>query len=177
VQHSFRLRGIPTYVNPVEKLVYDVVANQNKEQGQIYGTSGNFTLKVKKFEVYSGVGYSIGRITDDSENTRPLDHIPPLFARGGVRYKNKFMLLSFAVRHNAWKRIEDYAPGEDNEEYATPEGTYAWTTYNLYSTFKINPKISIDASVENIADFHYRPFSSGVSAAGRNFIIAIRGKF
>lgn len=177
VQDAFTFRGDSTYLNPRDLLIYDVVSNQNKEQGYIYGTSGNFTLKIKKFEAYSGFGYSIGRIVEDGKATRPLDHIPPLFARGGLRYKNKFMLLSFAVRHNAWKRIEDYAPGEDNEEYATPEGTYAWTTYNLYSSFKVRPNVSIDASVENIMDIHYRPFSSGVSAAGRNFIIALRGKF
>ncbi len=56
-------------------------------------------------------------------------------------------------------------------------GSLAWTTYNIYTEYQINDKFSINLSVENIGDLHYRPFSSGVSSAGRNFIIGLRGSF
>ena len=56
-------------------------------------------------------------------------------------------------------------------------GTLAWTTYNCYSDYQINDKFAINFAVENILDLHYRPFSSGVSSAGRNFIIGLRGSF
>ena len=61
-----------------------------------------------------------------------------------------------------------------NEGYA---GSLAWTTYNLYTEYKINDKFSLNLSLENISDLHYRPFSSGVSSAGRNFVIGLRGSF
>ena len=61
-----------------------------------------------------------------------------------------------------------------NQGYA---GALAWTTYNIYTEYKINDKFSMNISLENIADIHYRPFSSGVSSAGRNFIIGLRGSF
>jgi len=32
-------------------------------------------------------------------------------------------------------------------------------------------------AAENLMDLHYLPFSSGISAPGRNFILTIRGKF
>ena len=56
-------------------------------------------------------------------------------------------------------------------------GSLAWMTYNFYGDYHLTEKFSINFAVENIFDLHYRPFSSGVSAAGRNFIIGIRGKF
>lgn len=56
-------------------------------------------------------------------------------------------------------------------------GSLAWTTYNIYTEYKINDKFSVNLSVENIGDLHYRPFSSGVSSAGRNFVIGLRGSF
>ena len=56
-------------------------------------------------------------------------------------------------------------------------GSLAWTTYNIYTEYQINDKFSLNLSVENIGDLHYRPFSSGVSSAGRNFIIGLKGSF
>ena len=156
---------------------YRVQANVNRERGKIIGCSGNFKLKFGKYDAFSGAGYSIGRVIENGVDIGPLDHIPPLFTRAGINYTTNKFRLSAVVRHNGWKHIEDYAGGSDNPELATEDGTYAWTTYNFYSTYYINQKFSIDASVENILDFHYRPFSSGVSAPGRNFIIALRGKF
>ncbi len=56
-------------------------------------------------------------------------------------------------------------------------GSLAWTTYNVYTEYKFSDNLSMNLSVENIADLHYRPFSSGVSSAGRNFIIGLRANF
>ena len=55
-------------------------------------------------------------------------------------------------------------------------GTYGWTTFNLYGTYKFTPNISLDLAVENIGDIHYRNFASGLSAPGRNLIVALRGR-
>jgi len=56
-------------------------------------------------------------------------------------------------------------------------GTYGYTLLNLYTSWQFSEKFSLDLAVENITDIHYRPFASGVSGAGRNFIVALRGKF
>ena len=156
---------------------FEVQSNINKEEGRIIGGSGNFLLKHGRFDAYAGAGYSIGRVIENGEDTGPLDHIPPLFTKGGINFTTEKYRLSYAVRHNGWKRIEDYPEGQDNIEHATEDGTYAWMTHNVYTTYYFNKKFSMDFSVENILDVHYRPFSSGVSAAGRNFIVSLRGKF
>jgi hemoglobin/transferrin/lactoferrin receptor protein len=56
-------------------------------------------------------------------------------------------------------------------------GTYGYTLFNLYTSWQFSEKFSLDLAVENITDIHYRPFASGVSGAGRSFIVALRGRF
>ena len=68
-------------------------------------------------------------------------------------------------------------PRGDSNCEAGFAGSLAWTTYNIYTEYKINDRFSLNMSLENIADLHYRPFSSGVSSAGRNFVFGIKGKF
>jgi hemoglobin/transferrin/lactoferrin receptor protein len=80
--------------------------------------------------------------------------------------------------YNGWKTLDQYnADGEDNPQYATPKGAPAWMTLNLRSGLSINQHIRLQFSVENILDRNYRYFASGFSAAGRNFIFAVRVGF
>ena len=67
--------------------------------------------------------------------------------------------------------------GEDNEQYATPDGMPAWMTLNLSASYKIQKNIDLNFAVENILDTQYRVFASGMNAAGRNFILSLRGNF
>jgi len=78
------------------------------------------------------------------------------------------------VNGNPCNPIEPRGDANCQEGYA---GSLAWTTYNIYTEYQINDKFSLNLSVENIGDLHYRPFSSGVSSAGRNFIIGLSGSF
>ncbi|MEM9921414.1 MAG: TonB-dependent receptor [Bacteroidota bacterium] len=57
------------------------------------------------------------------------------------------------------------------------EGSLAWSTLNFYLSYRLNAKISLNLAVENALDTHYRPFSSGLSGPGRNFIVGLRGRF
>lgn len=68
---------------------------------------------------------------------------------------------------------------DENDEIIGEEflGTYGYTTFNVYTAWQFSEKFSLNFAVENITDRHYRPFASGVSAPGRNFIVALRGKF
>jgi len=48
---------------------------------------------------------------------------------------------------------------------------------NLRSIYNISDKISMTAAIENITNKLYRPYSSGISAPGTNFIFAINYNF
>ncbi|MFN7013394.1 MAG: hypothetical protein ACK4ON_03885 [Bacteroidia bacterium] len=52
-----------------------------------------------------------------------------------------------------------------------------WYTLNFKASCFINKHFALNAGIENIADKLYRPFASGISAPGRNYIITLRVKF
>ena len=80
--------------------------------------------------------------------------------------------------YNGWKKIADYNPsGEDNAQYATPDGTPPWATLNVKTSLHVHKAITLQLGVENIFDRAYRHFASGFSAPGRNFIVALRSNF
>jgi hemoglobin/transferrin/lactoferrin receptor protein len=53
----------------------------------------------------------------------------------------------------------------------------SWYTLNLKSMYKITENFTFTAGLENITDQRYRPYSSGIVAPGKNFILALRAKF
>jgi len=84
----------------------------------------------------------------------------------------------FFVNYAAWKRVKDYNMiGEDNFSYATAEGMPSWYTFNARVSYSITKDISFQLACENILDQNYRQFASNISAAGRNFILTLRGNF
>ncbi|MEM8908899.1 MAG: hypothetical protein AAGD05_13720 [Bacteroidota bacterium] len=134
----------------------------------------------------------------------PLSHIPPLYGQSSLSYQNNRFRIEALVRYSAAKPAEEYevtgafyddegnlfferGGSSDNIEF-TPftvdefgqvnhVGALGWATLNFYSSFKFSERFSIDVALENATDIHYIPFSSGLSAAGRNYIVTLRGTF
>jgi hemoglobin/transferrin/lactoferrin receptor protein len=94
------------------------------------------------------------------------------------KYDPKKCYGEFYSIYNGKKRLIDYNPnGEDNIQYSTPSGTPSWFTVNFRAGFFVEKHTQMQLGVENILDKNYRYFASGMSAAGRNLIIAIRYNF
>ena len=53
----------------------------------------------------------------------------------------------------------------------------AWVTHNLFFNLNYNYFINFDFGIDNIFDKHYRTYSSGISAPGRNIRIGLNLKF
>lgn len=108
----------------------------------------------------------------------PLDHIPPVFGRSGLQFQRKRFQTETFLLFNGWKRLRDYnLEGEDNLQYATPEGMPGWMTLNLRCQVSLSKNLQIQANVENLLDRNYRVFASGLSAPGRSWMIAVRSNF
>jgi hemoglobin/transferrin/lactoferrin receptor protein len=191
----------PFFFNGQDSILYNgvrsqVLANVNANKAYLYGFTAAVYATVKEFTFSSTISYTEGRFqTDASKNSniyekqsngtyalvsrkvssKPLDHIPPVFGKTSLQYeKNKLMVELFAL-YNGWKRLDDFnADGEDNPQYATPDGMPGWFTLNMRSSLKVQKNITIQFAVENLFDRNYRYFSSGFSAPGRNFIVALR---
>jgi hemoglobin/transferrin/lactoferrin receptor protein len=174
----------PFALNGLRTLEYDgvtsqVTANQNMQRATVKGVSLEANVYPSSQWRFQAI-YNItkGRIIDENGNRSPLDHIPPAYGKVSAQWQHKKWRAEVFSLYNGWKRIEEYRlNSEDNEEDATPEGMPAWYTLNVRSSFSLTPSLTIQASVENILDTNYRTFASGVSAPGRNFILALRGNF
>jgi hemoglobin/transferrin/lactoferrin receptor protein len=155
-----------------------VLANQNKRKAYLYGANANlFVDFTKSFSLTSTITFTQGQIVEEEGND-PLDHIPPVIGKTGVVYHYKGFRGELFANYNGWKHIEDYnAGGEDNEQYATPEGMPAWWTLNMRLQYQINKYLLVQAACENISDANYRVFASGISAPGRNVILSVRASF
>lgn len=155
-----------------------VYSSQNKSEAFIYGAYG--TAGVELFHGLSASGtinYTYGRVKEESGNT-PLDHIPPLFGKAALQYRNEKLQGEFSFVFCGKKDIADYRLGaEDNEIYATADGMPAWNTLNLRLSYQALKYLNIQLACENILDTNYRVFASGVSAPGRNFRITLRTDF
>lgn len=172
----FQLNGQSTFLyNGVDVPVF---ANQNVNKAFLYGSQASLTaMPAKGVELTSALTYTFGRLQPPEKEAVPLDHIPPLYGRTGIKFTAaKWKAEAFAL-YNGWKRKEDYNPsGEDNLQYATPEGMPAWYTLNLNVGWNPGERITLQAGMENILDRNYRTFASGFSAPGRNIILAARLK-
>lgn len=150
-----------------------IQANQNFDEGIIYGVSGgvNFTFN-KNVKLSSTLNYTVGKITSTNE---PLAHIPPLFGKTNLIFELPKWDLELYSIYNGWKRIADYDQnGNDNDDEATIDGTPSWFTLNARASYQLNSKLSIQGGILNIMDVHYKTFSSGISAMGRSFNISAK---
>lgn len=156
-----------------------VFANQNVNKAHLFGVNTNLTIDfLPSLRFYSTFNYTRGRMQPDGAAEVPLDHIPPVYGKISLAYTRKMVSAEFYSLYNGWKRIADYNPsGEDNAQYATPDGTPSWYTLNLKTAFTPHRSISLQLGIENILDRNYRYFASGFSAPGRNFIVALRTNF
>lgn len=156
-----------------------VFANQNVNRAFLYGFDAAIKVNLTRhLELFSTIHYTYGRLQPGKTNQTPLDHIPPLYGRTGMSYAHTCFRVEAYALYNGWKKIKDYHPGgEDNAQYATPDGTPSWITFNLKTTACLTKTLSLQAGIENVSDRNYRHFASGFSAPGRNFIVALRSQF
>lgn len=160
-----------------------VYAQQNSEHAYLYGTSAAIYADLTdNFSIVSTLNYTYGRIKTDTTDY-PLDHIAPMFGKTSFILNLKKFRSEFFMLYNGAKYEKDYnLLGEDNQIYSatgskTRGYTPAWITFNLRTAYSINKYLQVQLALDNILDTHYRYFSSGISAPGRNVSCTLRCKF
>jgi hemoglobin/transferrin/lactoferrin receptor protein len=174
------MQVVKTNINGTDSLLYDgvltpVFINNNLQKGFIAGVGSTVKIKLhKNLNANATFNYTYGDILQPIR--KPLDHIPPVFGRWSVDYGFNKFTASFYGLYAGAKTLDRYnLQGEDNIQYATPNGLPAWQTLNVLTALK-NKKntLTYQISVENILDVNYRLFASGISAPGRNYIVSVR---
>jgi hemoglobin/transferrin/lactoferrin receptor protein len=171
-------------INGVDSLAYDgevlpMQTNVNANEAIVYGLSLNLKAKLSnELTIKSSLNYTQGK--NKTENL-PLGHIPPLYGRTDLILNSAPLTVAFYLKYQGKKPYSEYSQsGEDNEDRAAIDqlgslyGTPSWWTANIRAEMQLSKSFSIQAALENMLDVHYRPFASGVSGAGRNFIFTLR---
>jgi hemoglobin/transferrin/lactoferrin receptor protein len=178
----------PSTFNGLDSVFYDgqmnrALAQTNVGEAWIRGASAKIRVNIiDGLSFHHTSTLTMGTLIDDSlaalDSTVYLDHIPPFYGRTGLRYEYKKFAAEVYVLYNGMKKIAQYSPsGEDNAQYATPDGMPAWQTLNLKLSYAFTDQIRLQVGAENLLDQHYRVFASGVSAPGRNIIVTLRAGF
>ncbi len=174
----------PYQLNGEDSILYNsvtsaVYANRNVKKAYTYGFNTNVRVDfTERFSFFGTVTYTYGRFRNPGGTKTPQDHIPPVFGKGSLKYTHTLFETEAFVLFNGAKKIKDYnLDGEDNQQYATPDGMPSWFTLNWRNSIHIAKRTQVQFSIENIFDRNYRYFASGFSAPGRNYVIALRTGF
>ena len=172
VDGGFTLNGRNTAI--IEGDTLSVFAKVNTGSAEIYGASLIYTAEIaSNWAISKTISYTGGR---DISNDEPLRHATPVFGRASVTYRKKKLRTEFYVEYNSTRNRSNIPSAEIiRKPYLyTPEGSIGWYTLNLKANYQFNEHFNLNAGLENMMDTHYRPDSSGISAPGRNFILAFR---
>ena len=157
--------------------ILNVVGNQNIRSGTITGLSSTIYGTISPaMEWNASINYTRGRQIEGSGEETPLAHIPPVYGKMQLSFDKGNWNIRGVYRYNFSKDISLFGGSEDNPELATVDGALGWQTLNFYTTYEWS-EIEFSLGLENLFDVHYRLFSSGVSAPGRNVILSVRGRF
>jgi hemoglobin/transferrin/lactoferrin receptor protein len=176
-------------LNGETEIVYDgelsnVQAIQNAANAKVYGIQAGIEVKsVSGFYFQVDLNFQKGEEELDNGDKSPSRHAAPFFGVGRLGYSNSKLDLQLNAQFSDEVSYDNLA----EEERGKPE-IYAidgngnpyspsWYTLNLKSMYKLTENFTVTVGLENITDQRYRPYSSGIVAPGKNFILALRAKF
>lgn len=161
-----------------------VLAIQNAARARVYGVQIGVDIKLPAgFAIESVYNWQDGEGEEEDGSTASLRHVAPAFGSTHLRFAQSKVMLDLYASYNAEISNANLAPSEQGkgEIYAADENgnpySPSWYTLNFKGTYQINSNFQITAGLENITDQRYLPYSSGVVAPGRNFIMGLRANF
>jgi hemoglobin/transferrin/lactoferrin receptor protein len=162
-----------------------VEALQNVSRATVWGLQLSAQWNLLPSLVWQGhANWITGKETDDLKNEQvPLRHAPPFYGNSLLRYSKNRLFMEASLYYNAPVASSKLAPSEKakTDIYATDTSgnPYApgWHTINLKASYQLRKQLSFTLGWENITNQRYRPYSSGLVAAGSNLIVSIRAEF
>jgi hemoglobin/transferrin/lactoferrin receptor protein len=157
----------------------NVFSSQNAAEAYLYGYSLSANVELTDaLSIAGSYNYTYGRVVNEGSSDTPLDHIAPAFGRVGIVYAHKALRAEAFTNFSARKKLEDYsASGEDNLQYAPPDGMPDWLTIGVRASYEVNKTWLIQTGIDNLTDLQYRTFASGINAPGRNIFGTLRVRF
>jgi hemoglobin/transferrin/lactoferrin receptor protein len=168
-----------------EYILYDgvlsrVQAIQNAAVAHVFGVQAGIEVKLPSgLRFSSDLNLQDGEEELDDGSVSPSRHAAPWFGVTRLGYEADRLSLQLVAYYQGTFEHEDLAEEEraKDEIYAhDAEGrTYApgWHTLNFKAMYRLSEAWRVSAGIENITDRRYRPYSSGISGPGRNFVLSL----
>ncbi len=176
-------------LNGQDSITYDgvlsqVQAIQNAAKANVYGLQAGLEVKLPAgFRFSSDWNVQIGEEELDDGTTSPSRHAAPAFGVSRIHFETDRLQLQCYAIYQAEQSHENLAESEKGKDeiYALDAdgNTYApaWYTLNIKAMYRLNETFRLSTGLENLTDQRYRPYSSGISGGGRNFIMSLTAIF
>jgi hemoglobin/transferrin/lactoferrin receptor protein len=182
VRRDFQLNG-------QDSIVYDgdmsqVQALQNAAVANVYGVQAGLEVKLPGGGMWlTDLNYQMGKEELDDGTTSASRHAAPFFGVSRLRYKYNDLTLELNTMFQGERSFNDLSVSEQGKDeiYAKDANgnnySPAWYTLNLKAMYQLTETFSVSGGIENLTDQRYRPYSSGLSGPGRNFILSLVANF
>jgi hemoglobin/transferrin/lactoferrin receptor protein len=182
VRRDFTLNGLDSIFYNGE--LSQVQAIQNAAAAFVYGWHVSLEYAPAKGLRISGkMNIQTGEEELDDGSRSPLRHAAPAF--GNIRVSYEYKKLRSEISCEFMDEVPyDKMPSEflgTSYLFALDKSgnpyTPSWIILNVRSVYKINESFALSAGMDNILNIRYRPYGSGIAAAGRNVNLKLSVKF
>jgi len=171
--------------NGRDSILYNQVMSKveslvNTDGARVFGGTFSFALSLSE-NLKSR--HSFTWIKGEDSDGLPVRHVPPVYGSSSVIWEKSAWTTELNVRYNgaiSYRRLATderdkpylYLPDENGNPFSP-----GWYTVNMSVNFDVTDKIKISGGVENLLNNRYRPYSSGIVAAGRNLTLSAALEF
>jgi hemoglobin/transferrin/lactoferrin receptor protein len=175
----------PFTFNGSDSILYNgnisrVYAIQNASLSRIAGIQTGIEIIITThLSLLSRYNFQSGQEEMPNGEISPARHAAPGFGMSRITYRKKDITFQVSAMYSGKVSFEEL-----NVEERVKTAIYAkdaagkpyspgWYTISCTMNWQIRDWARIGAGVENITDRCYRPYASGIAAAGRNFYITL----
>lgn len=175
--------------NGADSIDYDgvrsaVLAQQNISQIRVGGVQVALQWTISRsVQLTSNYNYQKGQERDpDTDRFFSPTHVAPAFGATHVMVKKSGWKFDAYAMYSAAISFEDLALTERQDQHLYARDLLgrpfapSWWTLNIKGEYAITSSFVVTGGVENILDKRYRPYSSGISSPGINFILSLQFK-
>ena len=161
-----------------------VQAIQNAARAFVYGVELGFDANLAEFWSLRGnLTLAEGEEEEEDGSTSPGRHVPPTFGDLELAWARYPWRAGLVLYYNGEIPYGDLAFTERNKAYIyavdTDGNPYSpsWYTLNFRASYTLWDRYQLTLALENLTDQRYRPYSSGIAAAGFNVIGGLNVRF
>jgi hemoglobin/transferrin/lactoferrin receptor protein len=154
---------------------------QNAASAYVYGFEGGLEARLSNnLKLRSQLTITKGKEEQNDGSKAPLRHAAPLYGNTHLVWSKNKLKLDLFSEYNGSLGFDELAPSEQGKAYLYAVDSNGnpyfaeWYTINFTGQYLISENWTATVSLENITDQRYRTYSSGISAAGRNLVLAVR---